>query len=80
LPLAGSEDPLEGGAELDDDDEEGGADGAVGVLLEEVPLLHPASAMPTLSSSAAGITPASRKRKGCIAAFCRRTAQAKIMR
>jgi hypothetical protein len=80
LPLAGSEDPPEGGAELDDDEEAEDVDGAFGVLLEELPLLHPASATPTLSSTAADITPASRKRKGCIATFCRRTAPAKIMR
>jgi hypothetical protein len=79
VPLGGSEDPV-AGAELDDEDDEDGAVGAFGVLLDELPLLHPASATPTLSSSTADITPVSRKRKGCIAVFCRRTAQPKIMR
>jgi hypothetical protein len=78
FPLGGSEDPPVDGAELDDEDEP--PDGAFGVLLDELPPPHPASARPTLSSRAADITPASRKRKGCIATFCRRTGQAKIMR
>jgi hypothetical protein len=83
LPLAGSEDPLGGGAEFDDEDEEDDEDDpddGFGALLDELPLLHPASATPTLSSIAADITPVSRKRKGCIAAFCRRTGPPRIMR
>jgi hypothetical protein len=70
-PEEGSDELL--GAELVlDGDEAGVLAGAEGLL--DVPeLLHPASARPTLSNTAVDTIPASRKCKGCIRAFCRRT-------
>src|SRR5580658_310520 len=71
VPPAGSDD------ELAEDVGEAEGLAVLAGLLVDVELLHPVSAMPTVSSSAADVYPTSRKGKGCIPTFCRRTGRVK---
>jgi hypothetical protein len=48
-----------------------------GGVLDELELLHPASARPAVSNIAVDMSPALRRCIGCIAALCRRTGSVK---